>query len=863
MNSAKVQNITQLLASYGLEYEEPPAKLEDAKRVKAHHLLGELVNGERKDADTANVLMQFSEAQRRGELLRQLSMEDEASKLRELADKRARHELAEDEIGSPGSLYYDGKLSVESTSKYAPYQVRGHDSNPGMYEDFYRQEPTFRDSVDNQVDTQLGAEHECQMPKELPDDISPEEMQEWVDKINGWLANLEGGGLRRYVFNAAHSVSIFGFAPFEVVWDSEDGDVFPVKFGYRECSTVERWIMDERMDTLLAVDFSVGGDNQFKYTLSATGEALTDHRFMLARIAGRGNNWEGIAPARPAMHWMKFKQLLAHIAAASAQKYGVPTTFIKLDPSFFKLVGEYMSSTSSANADVKDVVEKLSMKQAVECVIVGLPDGLTADTPAPPGTMPALEDLLRYCDEMIARPFSNEGSLLGHNNVGSYALADVQDDKFLRGAPSLHRVIMEPVDKLIRLMTIARFDRQLRFYPEMGMRLNVAHDTGSFIADVVSLYPGKSIDQYHEKIKRAVAEKLGVDPDTFDEMLAEEIEAQHGIAPPDDKTAQTDSKRPDDSGVADDTDEDEDTALGDVAGCGCHYCEDSAKLVQLDDQQRGNFIELAETMDAGQIKRKMDAMEKRLTRKLNSIAESQRREFRDASKNVTGPMELKRLSDEVAEMFFPQYQRAITHEARNISNRGARQLLKEFGVGIPKDFEAPGLGPKFGEQLMAQIVQLSETASYRNAKWARDQRVDQINDTRIKSVKKVAKSTLFGIAAQVTGRAFNAGRDSLMFHATQYHEAKTGEKPRYTCVRSSMLDGAVCDPCASLDFENGGPTFIVNSANYFRHVPPAVCLGRNRCRCVLIYETTPELKDDLQQLVNAKFAISDLLSATI
>lgn len=78
-------------------------------------------------------------------------------------------------------------------------------------------------------------------------------------------------------------------------------------------------------------------------------------------------------------------------------------------------------------------------------------------------------------------------------------------------------------------------------------------------------------------------------------------------------------------------------------------------------------------------------------------------------------------------------------------------------------------------------------------------------------------------AAGITTAAFNIGREE----AARTLDVRT--------VRlSAVLDDATCEVCERLD----GAEFPFGSQAHDEHVPPLTrCLGKERCRCILVYET--------------------------
>lgn len=759
----------------------------------------------------------------------------------------------QDEIGVVGTRILDGYIRQEQTNKYRPIQVRGYWGHPGDFEDIYRQEVVVRDSIDSIVETQRSAVREVQAPDPelLPEQLH-DEMSAWVDTLNAWWANIEPSS-DNYVHNATTSVTQFGVAPFEVAWEVPGGHTWqqwasirnadsvkpyvpmPWKLAFREPQTIDRWVMNDRGDTLLGATFQTGSEIGKRYFLPHAAEYLEDQRLILPRIAARGNNWEGISPIRPTMHWVKFKQLLGQIAAAAAQKYGVPTTYIRVDPALFEAV--LGGDMQMAN----EVLDKMDAQQAVEAPIYVLPDGLMAETPSPPGQMPLLEDLLRYCDEMIARPFSNEGSLLGHNQTGSYALASVQENKWMRTAPAYDRVIMAPINDMIRRMTRVKFGQKLRAYPEMGMRLDSTTDTSSRMDDLVKANAGQPISQWPEAMQKQGLETLGMDPASLEndepQAQAPENAADAGTLPATLARGHTD---------------DEKRRASEILS--------SVDLAEYSERVQYCLQELSSAADG--LQKFMDQSESQLADKWNTIANEQRKAFRDKTEGVDSAQALREVKRDLQDEYEDRYIAAARKQTDTLKRKGAAQLLRELGLTMPNGADVPELPATMREQLEANLISAASEVNNRNTSLMFDQRVSQITGGGGTSVGKLDKTTLRSVASKTTGRAFNAGRTAVVAQAKQGYESRTGEEiagksdpqsPESTtrgarkikAFRSTMLDSDVCEECARLEMEE----YIYGSSAYYADHPPEPCLGGGRCRCVMIHEVPEDMEVDFENAV--------------
>lgn len=413
-------------------------------------------------------------------------------------------------IGEVGSRVTDyGRVDVP-VQNYAPWVVRGHHGDDGLYEEYYRTEPQIFQPTNTVTGMLVAGDHAVQMPGEVkPSHESA--VREFVDWCNGWLHGIRHsspGGLRSFIQHAA-SAQIFGFALHETVWATDDeGRWHPDAYLYREQNTVDKWIIGDRESELIATQHR--GIHLDGYTLPAGGPSQRERRVLLSNLHARGNNFEGISFIRPNIHWIKTKRVLGQIVAVSADKYGAPITKIQEDPDFTQQGG-------ADESDKQDLFEVFRHLRATEGAITTVPAGLDVDIMSPTGTMPSLGDMMRYCDEMIASSWQNQGSTLTSGTVGSYALSKVEDQKFVRSVPPIHRQIVQPVNEQIRHLAKRyledRVSGELLAYPEVGFSLDHVTDTSSWVSDMVDLMGKKPLPEWPEALQEKALDRMGLDQD--------------------------------------------------------------------------------------------------------------------------------------------------------------------------------------------------------------------------------------------------------------------------------------------------------------------------------------------------------------
>jgi hypothetical protein len=417
--------------------------------------------------------------------------------------------LANEEIGIVGTRYSGGKIRDVITGKYAPVQVRGSNSNPGLYWRYYTQNNHVQKTINNFRQIISSARLDIKMP-----DKADEQMKEFVDFHRKKFKNLTGG-LKNFVEDASWMI-LFGFSVFEIVFDrTDDGKLFVDKFGYREQSSVDKWILDERGNDLLGIQFQTGGDFSRQYVLPS-------NKILLCTFNRKGNNYEGVAPLRSVLSWIEFERLLIQLSAVSLEKYGVPLTKVKREQ------GTNLPNPAK-DGEVEEVYNIMSVLQAVEAGVIQLPDGVDIETMYPTGQVPDFESMIELCQRQILEAFAHEGSVLGLSSyVGSFALAEVSEDRAMRAVPYLAEQIIDPLNELLKFLAQDWFGEELEDYPEFFMRFEGSHKGSAWLDSVKDMFD-VPLDQMPKKVRQAVYKVLEL------EMEMEEAE-QDGANTPEEES---------------------------------------------------------------------------------------------------------------------------------------------------------------------------------------------------------------------------------------------------------------------------------------------------------------------------------------
>jgi len=436
----------------------------------------------------------------------------------------------DEEQGRPGTPMDRGTPRTP-VPDFGAVKVRGSRGSWGMYEKHFRNGPQSFDPVTSIGEALASATYEVQAPKVVNDDQRAA-LEGFVDWTNGWLHSLETGP-SEHVREAGETLLIHGPCAHEVVWAESDlGWRHPVKFGYREPSTYDEYVLNVAENGLRGMTFKPGSGHRLFLPREMTPESLTANppRAKLVHTAyhQRGANYDGVPPSRPAATYKKAKEVLLQIAIGTADKYGMPIAKVMDMP--VDLEADWSPPQGTADEDdKKDLYHDLLHMRAGKAPVLKIPAGLDLQFEAPDGKMPTLRDLLEYLDQQISQCFANEGALLGQGSaVGSYALGKVSDDKFVRQAPAVARMVLRPINGLIKLIAKTylepRLGERLPSYPRIQMRLSSEFDVSQWIDDLVKLAGNRPIWEWPEGLRQPVLEKMNLPDDALDGETPTDVE---------------------------------------------------------------------------------------------------------------------------------------------------------------------------------------------------------------------------------------------------------------------------------------------------------------------------------------------------
>lgn len=450
----------------------------------------------------------------------------------------SKHVKLQAEIGLPGTLIRDGRIDVEQNYRLRPYLTRGRISQPGTNEETYRTEPMVFKSVNEITALITTATYEP-----TTETYVDEETRLIVDAGHRAIQRIDGG-FAWFLQNAA-TLAKHGFAPFELIWNDDPKEfIAPRAINFREQATVERWVWDEEYRTLAGVQYRTGGmtARKFNYT-TPNGPSLPESRTLIINIHASGNNVEGVSPIRVIYGLRALKKLILQAFGISYQKYAVPIAMISHEMVQLATTMLQQASDGAHKAELQTLITRLQNMRSRLGAALPIPAGLKVDYVTPTGDMPDPTPMLEYIDSMMTMVFSNEGSLLGSQSFGSYAMASVADDRFMRAAPVYASRIADALTEVLHKIVLFNHSdpesvdlSAVRY----GFRFAGTQDASKWLGDVVSVMGGVPVSRWPDEVRRAAATKLGLSASAFDEIAAA-IEAETGVTQatePDDTTPQ-------------------------------------------------------------------------------------------------------------------------------------------------------------------------------------------------------------------------------------------------------------------------------------------------------------------------------------
>jgi hypothetical protein len=736
----------------------------------------------------------------------------------------------EEEQGNDGTNYQSGRPYRGKHREHdQPLTWRGLRTDYGNAHNIYLTSPVYQRPVNSAMQTVCSGIWEVR-PAEVDEELAEAaelqagEVQKAVDALDS--------GLNQFLTEAVYSLTVPGFG----VWlriHHEDGRL--KRLAFRRPNTIDRVILNESESQILAL----------KFITTDGGEYIVDIRDCLILTSNKiGTDIEGLSPFRSVVEYVRAKQLAVERFMLSVEKHGTPQDIVEATEDYTEDTG-----------DAELVADVLDARRSDDPKSIILPKGLSVKTLSPAGAFPPVIDFIRLCDEYISMPLSSEGALLGAGKTGSYALAETKDDQSLRVAVYIAQVIAiafnghdnSPSSGPLRSMVDAMGGPVAPgAYPELTFSLGeeevpLADIQAAATQGLITITPEVQ-DHIHERLKLPVVVREETEA-TAEAALLNGAQAQsvvniitqvmQGLLPADSavKILETAFLIPSVTAesmvaparMAATPQVEQSTA--DVTASEC--CP--AHTVPHVDETAGNLFADFDVDDANDAHDRTNAA---VGKAFERLAKRHRAAWVERTRGLTSPTRVIELRDAFRQEWMPQYREAALPAINELRAKGGLSIAREIGA-IPKVPKSIKDAPT-----TASTLQLADSVALRSYNtveaYLLERTTLELNGAPERAFPPIPSQSAFAShAAAGTAAAFSQGRDEVVKELIEASKrgAPPGKEPRIIAEYSSVLDGNTCDPCGSAD----GRRVFVGSRQYRQLMPPSVCDGGNRCRCIFSY----------------------------
>ena len=748
-------------------------------------------------------------------------------------------QLLEEAEGNDGTNYQSGRPSRGKHREHDQVLTwRGLRTDYGNAHNIFLTSPVYQrpvNSAQQQITSGIWEVRPASVDEAFQEaaEIQANEVQDAIDSMEG--------GLNQFLTEAVYSLTVPGFG----IWlriHHPDGRL--KKLAFRRPNTVDRVILNKAESKILAI----------KFVTSDGSDYIVDIRDCLVLTASKiGTDIEGLSPFRSVVEYVRAKQLLFERFMLSAEKHGTPQDIVEA-------TGDYVEDAGDAEL----VADVLDARRSDEPKSIILPKGLSVKTLSPAGAFPPVLEMIAKCDEYISMPLSSEGALLGQGKTGSWALAETKDDQSLRVAVYLAEVIAltlnghdnSPMSGPVRSMVDAMGGPvQPGAYPELCFSLGeeevpLADIVQAAAQGLLTITPEVQ-DHIHERLKlplvvredtAATAKAALLNGAQASSVVNIIMQVTQGLLPADSAVriletaflipSETASAMVEPARVEQGAQDAEQpgqvtapTAASSIAASDCCEAHSEPHV----DESRGNLFADFDADDA------LDAHEKTnvaVGKAFESLAKKHRTEWVQRTRGLTEPLAVIELRDAFRTEWMPQYRAAALPAINELRAKGGLSIAREIGA-VPKVPKRIKDAPTTAETL--QLADAVALRSYNTVEaYLLERTTLELNGAPERSFPPIPTRSAFTThAAAGTAAAFSQGRDQVVRELIEASKrgAGGGKEPRIIAEYSSVLDGNTCDQCAAAD----GRRVFVGSNAYRELMPPSVCEGGNRCRCIFSY----------------------------
>lgn len=718
------------------------------------------------------------------------------------------------EVGEPGTRYATGlPVGHERNSYFRPVKVRGQTGDVGRYRQLARSSPTFYRGWKN-IAQGLGSVPWREWQQEGTDSSrarqqhkqsnGPDRAWEWriipsaptpearrrARKLEESLQTLHDGW-RQFVTEFLTAL-IDGFCIFEPVFYPPGHELhgLPKRLAFREQSTVQYWVHDERGRDLEGIVFQTAEE---RYTLGAREMLVYSH-------LRTGNQWEGNPPTRQVARHIEAVQEYMQTQLVSAEIWGAPWSWTRPDPDAGQLASQYQDQ----------IEEQVTQAVAAERPHLQLPYGVEMDMTSPEAQQPDQTEKIDQHREMILNSLKAEHALMGVRSVGARAAREAADDENVRQIPFYGMLLAEAMnggpsqshDGVLAMATDRRWGGPVGdHYP--SLELYIYPDDRIEAADWSSLQQSGFVEPTPE-VRKEVHRRLDLPPPNVDGS---------------------------DEGGAEGPGPAEAEPEGEPEGAGVEADRDLSPKLEIHAQQN---LDRAE--------RGFDAADSKAKRALQEVAVEHRKWARERIDSVNTTDDLRGFSELAEQRFKNQYVEALEEAYREGAKKGAVDVARDFGVTIAD--EGDGIDLPSDKRDVVDAVAMGRGREMFNRQQGL---IEEVARNRIaggadRQIAGLAESTVESMARRGAGRAYRAGRSTVTERADEIVERSPQEEyGKIKAERINPLDEDTCDPCERWH----GLMVELGSTKYHRATPPGAgryeCEGGEECRCIWTYIPPPDM----------------------
>lgn len=304
---------------------------------------------------------------------------------------------------SPGEHISQGTIdNIENVSQYQPLLARGYRGQLGTFRKLAR-DPTFSDGRDSVTEGLLSGYWTLETPKAERGNPTAVELRDCLERDISAL--LTEQFIREFVVACFED----GFGTWEIV-DRIDGGV--AELAPINANTLDLWITDPLERELERLRFNTG---RRQYEIPIEHMLLYSHH-------RTGANFEGLPQVRSCAGYIEMKQAFARLTGFAGEVHGLG----------IKTIENTNPEITGNNSEGSKIVEIFSELTAEDNPVIELPAGRTFKWHSPTAGQPNFLPFIEWLDQQIAKPATASGTLVGFQQFGSKALAEVKDDEKLR-----------------------------------------------------------------------------------------------------------------------------------------------------------------------------------------------------------------------------------------------------------------------------------------------------------------------------------------------------------------------------------------------------------------------------------------------